>query len=206
MRTSFAALAAAGLIAVAGCTAAPQASPTPTSPAAPASATAQDATSAAGAAMLAQLGLQDLTAQQIVEKLDQDATVRPLAMRASVRPDHLLLSDGTTEVAMPIAGERSFYLSIAPFENRTHDCHYHSLATCQGELVKTPVHVEIKDAAGTVLVDEDATTYTNGFVGFWLPSNATGTVTVTANGKTGTAVFSSVTATDATCLTTLRLR
>lgn len=206
MRTSFAALAAASLIAVAGCTAAPQASPAPSSPAAPASATAQDATSPAGTAMLAQLGLADLTAQQIVEKLDQDATARPLAMRASVRPDHLLIGDGTTEITMPITGERPFYLSVAPYENRTHDCHYHSLATCQGELVETPVRVEIKDASGTVLVDEETTTYTNGFVGFWLPANATGTVTVTANGKSGTAVFSSVTATDATCLTTLRLR
>lgn len=57
-----------------------------------------------------------------------------------------------------------------------------------------------------MLVDEDTTTSTNGFVGFWLPSGATGTVTVTADGKSGTAVFSSVAATDATCLTTLRLR
>ncbi len=204
MRTSFAALAAAGLIAVAGCTAAPVAS-APTSPA-PASATAQDATSAAGTAMLAQLGLQDLTAQQIVEKLDQDATARPLPMRASVRPDHLLIGDGTTEVTLPIEGDRPFYLSIAPYVDRTHECHYHSLATCQGELASAPVHVEIKDASGAVLVDEDATTYANGFVGFWLPSGATGTVTVTAGDKTGTAAFSSVADTDATCLTTLKLR
>lgn len=201
MRTSLAALAAAGLIAMAGCTAAPQASPTP-----PSTATAPDPASAAGAAMLTQFGLQGLTAQQIVEKLDHDTAARPLPLRASVRPDHLLIGDGTTEMIMPLTSERPFYLSIAPYENKTHDCHYHSLATCQGELVETPVRVEIKDASGTVLVDEETATYANGFVGFWLPANTTGTVTVTANGKSGTAVFSSVTATDATCLTTLRLR
>ncbi|MFT3876221.1 MAG: CueP family metal-binding protein [Propioniciclava sp.] len=198
-RTPLAALAAAALIAVAGCTPAPQ--QTPQAPAA--SQPADQATAAA--AMLAKLGLENLTPRQIVEKLDQDTTPRPLQMKASVRPDHLLIGDGTTEAALPIEGDNSFYLSIAPFVNRTHECHFHSLATCQGELVSKPVHVLIKDASGKVLIDQDATTYTNGFVAFWLPQGITGTVTVESDGKSGTVPFSSQANDDATCLTTLKL-
>lgn len=206
-RTPLAALAVASLIVVAGCTSAPAQTAAPGTPtaAAPAPAAPQQTSAVGTAALLAQFGLEGLTPQQIVEKLDQDTTPRPLPLRASVLPDSVVLNDGATEATLPIEGDDSFYLSIAPFVNRTHSCHFHSLATCQGELVSTPVHIVIKDASGTVLVEQDATTYTNGFVGFWLPKGVTGTVTAEAEGKSGTVPFSTVTDEDATCLTTLRL-
>ena len=197
-------LVAAGLIALSGCSAAPTAT-APTTPAARQTpATPAAAASADAATVLASVGLNGLSARQAVEKLDQDPTKRPLAFRASVRPDKLILNDGTREASLPLTGENSFYLSIAPYASRTHECYFHSLATCQGELVAKPVHVKIVDAAGAVLVDADATTYANGFVGFWLPANITGTVTVTTDGKTGTVPFATGLE-DATCLTTLKL-
>lgn len=198
------ALVAAGLIALSGCSAAP-AAPAPTTPAArPTTAAPAATTSADAAAVLASVGLTGLTGRQAVEKLDQDPTKRPLAFRASVRPDRLILNDGTREASLPLSGENSFYLSIAPYAARTHECFFHSLATCQGELVSKPVHVRIVDAAGTVLVDADATTYANGFVGFWLPANITGKVTVTTEGRTGTVPFATGPQ-DPTCLTTLKI-
>ena len=51
---------------------------------------------------------------------------------------------------------------------------------------------------------KDATTYANGFVGFWVPKDITGTVEITKDGKTGDVEFSSDKE-GATCITTLQL-
>ena len=93
---------------------------------------------------------------------------------------------------------------MAPYENRTHDCYFHSLGTCQGELTNTDVHVTVVSEDGETLLDKDATTYANGFFGFWVPKDVKGTVTVTTEGKTGAVKFSSD-AEGATCITTLQL-
>ena len=87
----------------------------------------------------------------------------------------------------------------------THDCFYHSLTTCLGELGNEDIQVTITDeATGEVLVDEATTTFDNGFIGFWLPDDATGLIEVSYQGRTGTAEFS--TADDgATCVTDLHL-
>ncbi|WP_206079985.1 CueP family metal-binding protein [Propioniciclava coleopterorum] len=189
----------AALAVLAGCTGAPAAS-------APATKPATQTTSAAGdpSAVLASMGFTGMSGEQIVEKIDQDSSARPLAMKASVRPDKVVLGNAQGEVVVPLK-DKGFYLSIAPFARQTHECYFHSLATCKGEMVSTPVHVTIKDAAGAVLVDEDTTTYANGFVSFWLPRNIAGTVTVTADGRTGTVPFATG-AEDATCLTTLQVK
>lgn len=194
MRKTLAIAAIATLMSVGGCSAAP--STAPTSPAASAVASTRD--------VLATLGLTGLSGKQIVEKLDQDPSPRPLAFKASVRSDRVIVGTTHGEVSVPITGERSFYLSLAPYQTRTHDCFFHSLATCKGELAGTPVRVTVKDQAGMDLVNADATTYANGFVGFWLPKDIKGTVTVTAAGKSGTVPFTTG-AEDATCLTTLKL-
>lgn len=194
MKNSLAALSLAALVALTGCSAQPAA---PSNPSAPAAAPAnQD--------VLASVGLAGLDGRQIVEKLDQDPAARPLNMKASVRPDHVVIGSAAGEVNVPIEGEDSFYLSIAPYATQTHECYFHSLATCRGEMVSAPVTVKIVDDAGTVLVDEQATTYANGFVGFWLPKDIKGTVTVTADGRTGSVPFATGPE-DATCLTTLQV-
>lgn len=194
MKKSLAALSLAALVALTGCSAQPAA---PSNPSAPAAAPAnQD--------VLASVGLAGLDGRQIVEKLDQDPAARPLNMKASVRPDHVVIGSAAGEVNVPIEGEDSFYLSIAPYATQTHECYFHSLATCRGEMVSAPVTVKIVDDAGTVLVDEQATTYANGFVGFWLPKDIKGTVTVTADGRTGSVPFATGPE-DATCLTTLQV-
>lgn len=97
-----------------------------------------------------------------------------------------------------------FYLSIAPYLTHTHDCHFHNLGTCQGELAGKAVHVKVTDSDGTVLVYQAATTYANGFVAFWVPKGRTGTIEVTADGKSGQVPFDSGTE-GATCVTTLKL-
>lgn len=153
--------------------------------------------------LVAAAGLEGKSGREIVEALDQQEAQRPLPIMGSVRYDHVVLSDGTVEEVVPIEGDE-FYLSLAPYETVTHDCYFHNVGTCQGELAGEDVHVKITTDDGEVLVDEGATTYANGFVGFWVPKDVAGTIVVTKGGKTAESPFSSD-AEGATCVTTLPL-
>lgn len=154
--------------------------------------------------LLRAYGLDGLAAVEVVEQLDRLAvSERPTDLVASVMPNHLVLSSPDTELTMPLP-EDSFYLSIAPYVDQTHECHFHSLTTCLGELSNEDVQVTIVDEAGEVLVDEQTTTFDNGFVGVWVPSDTEGTIEISADGRTGSTEF---TTTDeaATCITELQL-
>ena len=149
-------------------------------------------------------GLDGMAARQSIDRLDpMPVAERPTGLMASVRVDELVLSDANNEVAVPI-GEDGFYLSMAPYVDRTHECFYHSLTTCRGELANTRIGVRIADAAGAVLVDEQVTTFDNGFAGFWLPRDVQGTIEVTYEGRVAVGGFST-NAEGATCVTTLKL-
>ena len=161
------------------------------------------APSVGAGALLGAHGLVGKSGAEVVEALDRLDSQRPLPLAASVRYDEVLLSDGTTEAALPLEGDQ-FYLSIAPYETTTHECYFHNLGSCQGELADVEVRVRITTDSGEVLVDEDATTYANGFVGFWIPKDLAGTVVVTKDGKRAESRFSSD-AEGPTCLTTLQL-
>lgn len=149
--------------------------------------------------------LDDMDAVEIIDHLDRLETAeRPADLIASVYPDELVLTDNRQEVVLDLPQNLS-YLSIAPYVEQTHDCFYHSLTTCQGELSNATVDVEITDSTtGDVVVDEQATTFDNGFVGFWVPSDIDGTIEISYDGRTGTSDF---TTTDegATCVTDLQL-
>ncbi|MBG0823622.1 CueP family metal-binding protein [Planomonospora sp. ID91781] len=179
--------------------------PSTASPAPSAPASAAPQTSAAARTLLSAYGLTGKDAVQIIDHLDRlGGAERPADLKASVRPGELALSGGGQEVVLPLPADR-FYLSVAPYTDRTHECFHHSLTTCAGELAGKDMQVTITDAAsGEVLVDETRTTFANGFTGFWLPRGIDGTVTVAYGGRTGQAEIS--TGQDApTCLTTLRL-
>ena len=199
-----AATAAASLLLVAGCAGgnenpAPPAKSAGASVGAPAGATA-DATAQG---ILAKLGQTGRSATEVIQALDQKTGERQRDVLASVRYDSLVLKDdsGESKVELP---DGQFYLSIAPYVSRTHECFYHSLTTCTGELADQTVDVTIVDSAGKTLVDGPARTYANGFVGFWLPRDVEGTITVTHEGRTATSAIS--TGKEApTCLTTLHL-
>ncbi|MGA4668660.1 CueP family metal-binding protein [Propionibacteriaceae bacterium Y1923] len=164
------------------------------------------ATAPADDGVLERLGFAGLSGKDIVAQLDASTDQRPLAFAASVRPTGLLLADEQGETVVPLP-EDEFYVSVAPYVSNTHPCHFHSLATCNGELKETPVAVKITTAEGDVLVNEQTTTYAgNGFIGYWLPRGVTGTIEVTlADGRSGAVDFSTVGDEDATCITTLQL-
>lgn len=174
-----------------------------------------DGTSAAGvqadgqlptdvAAMLADYGVEEgQDVRATIDHLDRLDETRPLSVQGSVRGDEVLFSDGSEEIAVAIPGDE-VYVSIAPFVQQTHECHYHALGSCQGEMVGEEFQVTITADDGEVLVDEQVTTWTNGFVGFWLPEGRQGTVSVTQGDLAGETPFD--TGEDgATCITTLQL-
>lgn len=184
------ALLAAGALALAGCS-------TANDP-------AQEA--ASPPASLETYGLAGLDAPQIIDKLDtMPVADRPAGLIASVQPTELSLNTGGEELAtLPMPGDE-FYLSVAPYENRTHSCHFHSLTTCLGEMAGEQVHVTVTNTAtGQTLIDEPRTTYDNGFLGLWLPRDITATLTIDHDGKTATSPIATGDQ-DLTCLTTMQL-
>ena len=200
--------AGATVLVLAGCAgpARTASTPPPTSPTGTQRAQDGDGTNtAAASSFLRDHGMEHLDAVAVIDRLDRLAGEdRPVDLTASVRPGELQLSAGDDTAELPIPADR-FYLSVAPYVDHTHECFYHSLTTCQGELIGKDVEVKVVDATtGEVLVDETRTTFANGFVGFWLPRDITGTIEVGYDGLTARAQIS--TGPDApTCLTTLHL-
>lgn len=190
----------AGSLVLAGCAGA-----TGDAPSATTAAPTQAASAEQTAALLAEYGLTGMDAREVIEHLDRlGGDERPSDLMASIRTDELLLAADGVETTLDMP-EDSFYVSIAPYLTQTHDCFFHSLTTCQGELVGADVQVTVvDDVTGETVVDEETTTYENGFVGLWLPREMTGTLTVTHDGASVESPIST-TADSATCLTTLKL-
>lgn len=148
-------------------------------------------------------GLEGASTQEVVEQLDRTHEDRDAGLAGSVTYDEVVLDDGTTETTLPMPEDR-FYLAVAPWTTTTHECFSHSLSGCQGELVGEDFDVLITDDSGAVLVDESVTSYENGFVGFWLPKDITGTLEISS--EQGRAESGFATTPDSpTCLTTLQL-
>ncbi|MCT2033578.1 CueP family metal-binding protein [Dietzia cinnamea] len=183
-------LLAAGALALAGCS-------TDNDP-------AQEA--ASPPASLETYGIAGLDAPEIIDTLDtMPVADRPADLIASVQPTELSLNNGGEELATLPMPDDEFYLSVAPYENRTHSCHFHSLTTCLGEMAGEQVHVTVTDTTtGQTLVDEPRTTYDNGFLGLWLPRDITATLTIGHDGKTATSPIATGDQ-DLTCLTTMQI-
>lgn len=163
-----------------------------------------DTERAPGGGVLATYGLTGLDAREIVERLEATPVAeRPDGLVASVRPDVLVLADGADELELPMP-EDAFYLSVAPYVDATHDCFFHSLTTCLGELGGERVDVEVVGADGEVLHSARETVNDNGFLGLWLPRGADATLTVSYAGRTASLPVSTGPE-DPTCLTTAQL-
>ncbi|MGB4136693.1 MAG: CueP family metal-binding protein [Microbacterium sp.] len=155
---------------------------------------------------LADHGLDGLDAAEIIERLDtMPVGDRPADLIASVQPDALVLTDDQErETRLPIPDDE-VYISVAPFREQTHQCHFHSLTTCLGELANTEVQLTLTDDAGDVLISETRQTYDNGFVGIWAPRGIEATLTIEHEGRIGSVTISTMSEADPTCITTLQL-
>ena len=150
--------------------------------------------------------LDDLGTREVIERLEaMPVDDRPADLMASLEPDALLLSDDAGNQASLDMPKDKFYVSIAPYADQTHDCYFHSLTTCLGELDNEDIQVTITDTADdTVLVDESVRTQDNGFAGVWLPRGIDATVTIERAGESARMPISTKDD-DPTCLTTLQL-
>ncbi len=152
-------------------------------------------------------GLAGLDAREIVDLLDAMPTAeRPNDLMVSIRPNELVITDvAQQETTLPMP-EDQFYVSIAPYKDDTHDCYFHSLTTCAGEIQNADVHMLVTDAdSGEVLLDDTRTTFDNGFVGVWLPRDIDVTVAIAYDGRSATTDLSTRSDDDATCVTTMQL-
>lgn len=142
---------------------------------------------------------------ELIDQLQaQPLAERPNGLMASVRVDELLLSSGDREVSLPLP-EDEFRLSIAPYLTDTHECFYHSLTTCVGELRDEDFHVTITDeATAKVLFDSDITTFENGFFDVTLPAGLDITVLID-DGERSVELPLGTQAEDPTCVTTSQL-
>jgi len=158
-------------------------------------------------ATLSDYGLAGLDAREVIDLLDSmPVAERPDDLMVSIRPHELILTDATQhETTLPMPDDQ-FYVSFAPYVDQTHDCYFHSLTTCAGEIQNADMHMLVTDSdSGAVLIDETRTTFDNGFVGLWLPRDIDVTVEIEYDGRSATTDLSTRTDEDATCITTMQL-
>lgn len=158
-----------------------------------------------GENLLERHGLDGLDHRELVEQLEtMPVENRPRDLMASVQNDAVKLTDTDGREASVPFPDDEFYLSIAPYVDQTHDCFFHSLTTCLGEMANEEVAVEILSEEGTVLVDDVIRTNDNGFLGLWLPRDIEGTLTVEHDGQSASTQIATA-ADSPTCLTTVHL-
>lgn len=187
LRLRSAALVVAIVALLTGCSATPAAAP---------ETTASPTLTVADLAVLAPVDVVDA-----LEALPPAA--RPTDYTVSVRPAALVVTDADGERELPLPDD-VFYLSVAPYVDATHECFFHSLTTCLGELADEEVSVTVVADDGEVLLDETRRTAANGFLGLWLPRDVRGTLTVASEGRSASTAFGTG-EDDPTCLTTLQL-
>ena len=157
--------------------------------------------------LLQDYGFADADGPEIIDRLEALAVAeRPQDLIASVTATSLQLEDDAgREAELPLP-EDQFYLSVAPFVETTHECGFHSLTTCRGELRNREVAVNVVDSSsGKILEEGTRTTHDNGFLGLWLPRGIAGELTCTLDELTGSAPISTQAEDDLTCLTNLQL-
>lgn len=145
------------------------------------------------------------SAREVIDALEAlPLAQRPPELLASVGTDVLTLSDASGREASLELPAEELYVSVAPFVTGTHECFFHSLTTCRGELAEEELDVRVEDASGTALIDETRTTAPNGFLGLWLPRDEE--LTLRLAGAAGEATTTLRTDAEApTCLTTMQL-
>lgn len=122
---------------------------------------------------------------------------------ASITSDELVVDNKGNKTVYPLP-EDEFFVSIAPYIEKTHPCGNHNLTGCQGELKDKKFDVVIQDEDGNMVVNQTMTSLSNGFMDFWLPRNKTYQVKITYDGKTAESKISTFKG-DNTCITTMQL-
>lgn len=152
---------------------------------------------------LSEFGFDDISIEDLILGLDSGEIYKP-NLKASITGSTLKLANQETSKEIKLDNNK-FYLSFAPYINRTHPCANHNLITCSSELANELFTVKIVNEKEEVLFNETIQSMDNGFIGLWLPKNIIGTLKVSYNGLTASANIETNSNSN-TCLTTpLRL-
>lgn len=141
-----------------------------------------------------------------VKQMVHDLSTRNMtAESASITAKQLIVTDQNAKETAYDLPQEEFFLSIAPYINKTHPCAIHSLTGCQGELTDQEFTVTINDTDGNPVMDRTTLkSQGNGFIDLWLPRDKTYNITVEQDGKSAESQFSTF-ENDNTCITTLQL-
>ncbi len=100
----------------------------------------------------------------------------------------------------------NFFISVAPYVKRTHECNFHIPTGCQGELSGKKMHLKITNQeTGEILKDEEVQIQKDGFLDLWLPRNEKFIFEFQYKGKTAKEVLTSF-EDSRTCVTTMQLK
>src|SRR3954452_10602459 len=72
---------------------------------------------------------------------------------ASITSHQLLVTDSDGVELTYDLPEDDFFVSIAPYVDKTHPCTVHNLTGCQGEMAEEEFDVYIEDMDGNVILD-----------------------------------------------------
>ncbi|WP_226035176.1 CueP family metal-binding protein [Aquibacillus saliphilus] len=140
-----------------------------------------------------------------IKQLVNDYTLGKIeSASASITSHELVVTDNDKNEITYDLPKDDFFVSIAPYTEKTHPCAIHSLTGCQGEMVEEEFSVYIEDMDGNVIVDQTSKSQSNGFIDLWLPRDKTYRVTIAHDGKTSESELSTF-KNDNTCITTMQL-
>lgn len=151
--------------------------------------------------VLAAYGLDDLTVTELIEKLENDSL--PDNVSASVYHDHMNLYIDNKLYTYRLPSD-VLYISFAPYYNYTHDCYFHSLTGCVGEMVDEDIIVRLYDEDDNLIEETIKSTGHDGFIGLFLTSNVEYRIEIEHEGLVKS--FSVQALTDQTCYTGMRFR
>ncbi len=108
------------------------------------------------------------------------------------------------KASIPLGDE--FFLSVAPYQNKTHECDFHVPTGCTGEMIGKKMRLKITDkATGEVIKDEKVKTQHDGFLDLWLPRDKEFLFEFTYKGKTASQTLSTF-GDSHTCVTTVQFK
>jgi hypothetical protein len=123
-------------------------------------------------------------------------------MHSSLISTQAMLS-GWKENNQTIASESWFFISVAPYQNETHRCYYHTLG-CEAELKNALVYYRIEEVDGTFIIQGEGNTGINGFLDLYLPLNKTYRISFNVKGLEGEVTITT-SPESPSCITTLQV-
>lgn len=110
---------------------------------------------------------------------------------------------GNQKASIPLGDE--FFISVAPYVKKTHECDFHVPTGCTGEMIGAKMHLKITDQeTGEVIKDEPVQIQKDGFLDLWLPRDKNFVFEFTYKGKKATEVLGTF-EDSRTCVTTMKL-